>query len=139
MTTQDPFTMFWLAFPRRLTTPRITGKRKAMDKCKALVRASVVTWDELIVGARAYAKCDNVSAGYIKLPMTWLNDDGWDYEYDSLPEEGTDEWCRKRCEDALVGPFRLEQFNKHDRTLIAAHIRSEYPQLYPDPMLRAVE
>lgn len=137
MTTQDDFTTFWLAFPRRLTTPRITGKRKAREKCEALVRASKVTWDELIAGAGAYAHCDNVLAGYVKLPMTWLNDDGWDYEYDSLPDKGSQEWQRGRCQDALSGPYGLENFNKHHRSRISKPIRAEYPDLYPK--LRAVE
>ena len=130
MTTQDDFTTFWKAYPRRLTTPRITGKRKARDKCKYLVRASVVTWGELIAGAKAYAKCDNVLAGYVKLPMTWLNDDGWDYEYDSLPDEGSHDWQRNRCHDAGTGRFGLDNFDKYYRSRISPTIQAEFPQLY---------
>lgn len=137
MTTQDDFTAFWKAFPRRLTTPRITGKRKAREKCEALVRASGVTWNELIAGAKAYAHCDNVAAGYIKLPMTWLNNDGWEDEYDRPPEKDSPEWWRARCRDAFKGPYNLQIFSRHFSRSVPLEIRKEFPDLF-EP-LRVVE
>ncbi len=139
MTTQDDcsFDTVWPAFPRRTTTPRITGKREFREKCEALVKAGIVTWKELTIGAEQYARCDNVRAGYIKLPVTWINNYCWEDEYDRPPEDGTPEWCRARCDDALLGPFRLDWFNKNIRNQIPAAIRTEYPDLYP--ILRAVE
>lgn len=132
MTTQDDYSFdtVWPGFPRRQTTPRITGKRKFREKCEALVKAGIVTWKELTIGVEQYARCDNVQAGYIKLPETWINNYGWEDEYDSIPDEGSDEWQRGRCRDALSGPYALQNFNRHYRNTISKAIRAEYPDLF---------
>ena len=130
------FDDFWQAYPRRVTTPRIAGKPKAQEKCEALVKAGTVTWEELVAGAKQYADCDNVMAGYIKLPMTWLNGDGWGDEYDRPAERETPEWWRERCVEATeYEKSSMDRFNNYYRRDVPTEIRAEFPELFK---LRAV-
>lgn len=81
------FATFWAAYPRRNTTPTIMGKAKCLHKATALVKSGV-TWEELIEGAKLYEQSDSVADGYVQMPMTWLNNGGWEYEYEIPVSEG---------------------------------------------------
>ena len=77
----DPFDTFWSLYPRRKESPVIEGKKKAREKLDAAIKSGV-TWHEVIEGVKAYALCDRVRLGYVKMPVTWINNDCWEDEYE---------------------------------------------------------
>jgi len=74
---------FWQHYPRRKTTPAIMGRLAAQQKAERIVRYGLATWEELIEGAKQYAKCDLVEEGFVCMPITWLNQGRWADEYET--------------------------------------------------------
>ena len=131
MTTQDDFTTFWKTYPESSRNGK-PAARKAYDKCrKRLSAVEILERLQVWEATRQdwYTPC---------WPQKFLNQYIDDVEGVELaPEQGSPEWCRARCDEALLGPFRLEWFNKYNRDHIPPEIRAEYPDLYPK--LRAVK
>ena len=59
------------------------GRFAAQQKAERIVRYGLATWEELIEGAKQYAKCDLVAEGYVCMPITWLNQGRWADEYET--------------------------------------------------------
>jgi len=70
------FEDFWIAYPRRKTTPPIQGKYNCSKKWAILIEEGINPQD-IINGAKSYAKSDVVKDGYVKMPMTYLNGRFW--------------------------------------------------------------
>ena len=81
---------FWAVFPRRKTTPTIQGSKTAIEKkLTEAIKVGKTTWEDIKSSVENYAKSDKVKDGYIQMPMTWVNAEGWNYEYEipQAPEE----------------------------------------------------
>lgn len=91
-------THFWQVFPRRKTTPTIQGsKSKIRKKLEDAIKQGETTWEQIKESLENYAKSDKVQKGYIQMPMTWVNAEGWNYEYTTplvRRPENPDEWRR---------------------------------------------
>lgn len=79
---QTKFQQFWDAYPRRDHTPYIQGRGRCEKKVWQLIHSGRVSWDQLIGGAKAYARCDLVvKRRCVRFPLTWLTNDGWADDY----------------------------------------------------------
>lgn len=99
---KDQFQRFWDEYPRRKTTPRISGKYNCSLKWIKLLNESDVLTEDIINGVKAYAKSDTVKDGYVKLPMTYLNGRFW------MDEEEIDEKSQNEMEtiEAFKTPYQ---------------------------------
>ena len=72
----DPFDTLWEVYPKRQgSNPR----NPAAELADKLVRHGRVTWDELIAGAKSYARVvrDIPDRSHIKQLKTWLHQECW--------------------------------------------------------------
>ena len=134
MTTQDDFELFWWSCPESMRNGKPDARKaywKRREKCShKQIIGRLGLW--LLTGVRR--------EDWYHLPWAqkWLNRYFEDVEGEKLaPEEGSPEWWRNRCEEALNNRFMRERFNNNHRNYCPAYIRAEYPDLYPK--LRAVE
>lgn len=132
-------THFWLPFPRRKSTPTIQGNKTVIEKkLYEAIAAGKTSWEEIKVSVEAYAKSDKVRDGYIQMPMTWVNAEGWNYEYE-IPQS---------AEEILAAKPRAERTDDewHDILLLlvgkkgpwATHYLKAHPELTegaPDSIL----
>ena len=100
------FDEFWTLYPRRKESPVIEGKKKAREKLEARIKKGEITWPQIIEGVKAYAVCDRVRLGWVKMPVTWINNDCWEDEYEipkspreilaakPLSERTSEEWWK---------------------------------------------
>jgi len=161
---QDPdFMRFWDKYPRRDETPRISGAKEAYVKLKRVVRDCEATWDDIVAGVEAYARCDRVTGKssptgtkYIKAPTTFITKATWEDEYEAAPVpfeqkapgEYTEEDWRKRFGD-VNGRFGRELYSDekwspyfgprppHPDSIVPPVIQDEYRIWWPD--LRVVK
>ena len=83
-------TYFWIPYPRRKSTPTIQGNKTAIEKkLTEAVKAGKTTWEDIKISVEKYAKSDKVDQGFVQMPETWVNKEGWNYEYEipQTPEE----------------------------------------------------
>jgi len=66
------FDAWWAVYPKK------TKKLKAESLFARVLKRQLVSIDQLIAAADAYAKSEKVSRGYVMDPTTWLNDGCWD-------------------------------------------------------------
>jgi len=95
-------THFWSVYPRRKSTPTIQGSKTAIrKKLEKAVASGETTWEDIKASVEFYAKSDKVAQNFIQMPETWVNKEGWNYEYE----------IQQSAEDI----FRAKPFN--ERTL----------------------
>ncbi len=129
MTTQDDFTTFWKAYPEGSRNGKPAAKNAYMKCRKRLSAMEILQRLEVWETTRQdwYTPC---------WPQKFLNQYIDDVEgIEPRPVEGSPEWWRNRCEEALDSQFMRLQFNRHHRYNCPLTIRAEYPALFK---LRAV-
>lgn len=80
---EETFETWWQAFPAQ----RRGAKPKCREKFRAIIKSGVSA-EELIDGARRYARSDNVRRGYAMSPHRWLNEGRWTDEVSSATGGG---------------------------------------------------
>lgn len=110
------FNLFWKTYPRRKETPNITGKKACQGKLETILASGEASLEEIVSGAEAYARSDNVKDGFVRLPMTWLNQAGWQDEQ-SIPAKPkpVDEWALEDWRKRLgpVGGFGAKHYRNN--------------------------
>lgn len=98
---------FWAVYPRRDTTPRIQGNKKVLErKLLKAIKDGETTWEEIKTSLENYALSDKVRKGFIQMPATWVNAQGWTYEYDT-PETDTQAAWKAMPEARTLDQWRL--------------------------------
>ena len=109
---------FWKPFPRRKTTPTIQGSKSAIrKKLEKAVSSGETTWEDIKVSVEAYAKSDKVAQGFVQMPETWVNKEGWNYEYE-IPQSAEEILAAKPLSERTLEDWREKlgvttEFNKH--------------------------
>lgn len=116
------FDQFWQIYPRQ----RRGSKDKALTAYKVAIRRGN-TEQQILQGGKRYAASSDVARGYAKGCAAWLNDDGFNNEYQSVGAQGSTNSGSRRGFDALAtAAAEIQESMDHDAELL----RQTNPILY---------
>lgn len=116
------FDDFWQAYPRQ----RRGSKDKALASYKAAIKRGN-TEQQILEGVKRYAASSDVARGYAKGCAAWLNDDGFNNDYQPMGSQAGNATRGNRGFDALaVAATKIQESMDRDDELL----RQTNPVLY---------